>query len=620
MSEVDQPGRADRSWAWMDLLILFALAGAMALWTWGAWPDALIDWGTQLYLAWQVSIGKALYRDIAYFNGPISIYFNAILFKLFGVNQPVIWFANFAILGAIIVMLYWLLRDLGGRLAALVGGIVFVTMFAFSRYVVIGNYNYITPYTQEMTHGVALNLLAIILLRRFVRRGRIIDLAAMGFVQGLCFLTKAEVFLPGFVAIVVGMAMTLLAHRHRFSRPARLVAIFLASALAAPAIAVVLLSIAMPFATAVRGVLGSWPWMLDSRVRQMSFYRWISGTNDLAGNLKSMLFWLLGYLLLFGGMLASALFTARLLRNRDAQSKEHRSANFNIVIAPALFTAIGCYLAFHFKLISPTDAFRPLPLIIAILFVIALWQWRCLRRSAPTDDPEIDRLILRITVLIFAGVSLVKIALWPRIWHYGFVLAMPATMLLVEAITSWIPKMLARRGANALVFTSASIGLCAAMILIYLQLAAFYSPPHTVIVGAGGDAFVSANFRGGEINDAIADIQQLIRPDQTLAVVPQGLMINYLTRRSHPNRFVNLMQPEVITSGEDVVLQEWQTHPPDFVLLTQSDVADNGFRLIDDIYGGKLLAWIRRNYSQLQSSQGQIGMTLMKRRPQPDPS
>ena len=42
----------------------------MLAWTWRTWPDPLVDYGREAYLAWQVAKGKTLYVDVAHFNGP----------------------------------------------------------------------------------------------------------------------------------------------------------------------------------------------------------------------------------------------------------------------------------------------------------------------------------------------------------------------------------------------------------------------------------------------------------------------------------------------------------------------------------------------------------------------
>ena len=46
--------------------VLIALAAAaMLLWTWGTWPDILVDFGRELYMPWQITKGQVLYRDLA---------------------------------------------------------------------------------------------------------------------------------------------------------------------------------------------------------------------------------------------------------------------------------------------------------------------------------------------------------------------------------------------------------------------------------------------------------------------------------------------------------------------------------------------------------------------------
>src|SRR5258707_11776497 len=80
--------------------LLVAIATIIMLrWSWGTWPDPLIDSGIQLYVPWQLCQGKVLYRDIAYYNGPLSQYWNAGLFAVFGVGLRTLVWANLIVLG-----------------------------------------------------------------------------------------------------------------------------------------------------------------------------------------------------------------------------------------------------------------------------------------------------------------------------------------------------------------------------------------------------------------------------------------------------------------------------------------------------------------------------------------
>ena len=77
---------------WIGPLLIVAAGVIMLAWSWGTWPDPLVDFGAQLYIPWRIAAGQSLYRDIAYFNGPLSQYLNAGLFALLGVGmRTLVW-------------------------------------------------------------------------------------------------------------------------------------------------------------------------------------------------------------------------------------------------------------------------------------------------------------------------------------------------------------------------------------------------------------------------------------------------------------------------------------------------------------------------------------------------
>ena len=79
------------------LFLLFMLFIALAFWSWRKWLDILVDFGHELYIPWQWASGKVLFRDIVFFNGPFSQYFNALIFYLFGTSFINLVFPNLLI-------------------------------------------------------------------------------------------------------------------------------------------------------------------------------------------------------------------------------------------------------------------------------------------------------------------------------------------------------------------------------------------------------------------------------------------------------------------------------------------------------------------------------------------
>jgi hypothetical protein len=55
----------------------------------------------------------------------------------------------------------------------------------------------------------------------------------------------------------------------------------------------------------------------------------------------------------------------------------------------------------------------------------------------------------QLTLTIFALVLLAKMALRVTVIHYGFVLALPGTLLLTAAAVAWFPAWVAARGGSA---------------------------------------------------------------------------------------------------------------------------------------------------------------------------
>ena len=98
--------------AWTGPLLLLTTGAAMLAWTWRAWPDPLVDFGRELYVPWRLAQGDQLFTDVAWFNGPLSQHWNALLFQAFGEGFSVLVWSNLAVLAASVAMLHGLIRRL----------------------------------------------------------------------------------------------------------------------------------------------------------------------------------------------------------------------------------------------------------------------------------------------------------------------------------------------------------------------------------------------------------------------------------------------------------------------------------------------------------------------------
>src|SRR5580692_8046593 len=198
-SDLKSPGAGNivsRRFFWLGLgalALVFAITAAL---TWRKWPDVVVDFGVQLYIPWRILNGAVLYRDLFYFaGGPFSQYFNALLFKTFGVSISTLMVANLILTAAMIFIIYRNFCDASDVWTATIIGAGIIVVFAFAEYTLIGNYNYITPYSHEALHGLVLSIFAVNLLCHWIKRAGIFAPVAAGLCSGIVFLTKPDIFM-----------------------------------------------------------------------------------------------------------------------------------------------------------------------------------------------------------------------------------------------------------------------------------------------------------------------------------------------------------------------------------------------------------------------------------------
>jgi hypothetical protein len=266
---------------------------------------------------------------------------------------------------------------------------------------------------------------------------------------------------------------------------------------------------------------------------------------------------------------------------------------------------------------------RVLPVIALTSAVACIVQSRRSR-----DDPvALPRSIVAASFSIFATAMLLKMLLNARIHHYGFVLAAPASMLLIICMLSWIPAGLAPRmsrggGRAAAVFqlaaTAALLGVAACVLQVSHRTASARIYP----VNNGRDSFI-ADARGLVINSGLRLLDEQLDPDDTLAVLPEGVMINYLARRVNPTGFTSYLPSDLAVHGEATILAAFQKKPPDYIIVIHRDTSEFEMGAFGIGYAKDLLAWITSNYS-LAGQVGEIpvnqrlGLVLLKHIP-PNP-
>ena len=581
----------------LNRLLLHAVTFvALTWWSWRKWADPLVDFGRELYVPWQLANGKVLYRDIAHLFGPFSQYLNAFWFRVCGVSVTTLIVCNLAILAATVAGIHYLFAVSCGPSAATAASMLVLLLFGFSQYADVGNYALVAPYSHEATHSIALAAGVMICLYRGVRDRRVGWFALAGVLFGCVLLTKAETSLAMAVAAAAGLGCARALDRPGARSAAAGTAVFAGCALGPALGFLIYLSRHMPLSEAVRGLGGAWMTILGGVVARNAFYLRGMGLDDPIGNGMRMLRMFFGLALVVAALAAVDAAWPQRLRISRSISSARRTVNLTILIS-----SLAVLLMVSAVAVPWTQVPRALPLIS--LSAVLLFAARFIARR--DDRPAAVALVPLVMWSTFSFVLLGKMMLNARIAHYGFYLAMPSTLVLAVGLVWLVPGWLDNGVGRGVIFRTAATLLLAEAVAVHFGISQNIYRMKTLQLGSGGDAIFApspaVDWRGEALIDALRAMEAWPR-DATVAVLPEGVMINYLSRRENPTPYTSLMLPEMLTFGEDVILRSFEMAPPDYILLVHRNTAEYGVPYFgsDPRNGQAIMDWIRTRYTTIE--------------------
>ena len=602
------PGWGRSRWAGLVLVGgVFALAAALS---WRRWADVLVDFGTQLYLPWRISEGEVLYRNMMYLTGgPLSQYFNALLFKIFGVSFRTLIFANLAITAGMLVLVYRRFLAAADRLTATMICLGIVLVFAFQHSGLIGNYNYITPYCHEVFHGLVLSIVVVAWLSSWWEKERIQFALAAGLGAGLVFLTKPEIFLA--LAICAGVAFGMGFNYKPPGLAAKSLAAFLLAGLVPLLVFFALFLRVENWQASARSVVSAWTPLWHTAITRDIFYQWCLGLDTPFLYLKKMR----AHFIFI--VVATAIYALAFRHGTESWFKWIKPSwlVMPLLAAPLLVLAIVS---------KWDDCGRSLPLLG--LSACGLLAMNC--RNAATRPAAIFPLLWNV----FGLGLLAKLGFFTRISHYGFALAMPAFAGAVYLFVWLLPMLLEQRCQVRFHLFRATAGLVllTGFVHLFLRSESYYSQKN-VPVGRGGDKIMAYGLAvdpfHGRVEVALSWIQTNVPPAATLAVLPEGAMINYLSRHVNPTPHLFWVPPVMAVFGQTNMAAAFEKNSPDYVVIIARNTTEFGVGFFGYYrgYGTELMQWIDGHYDRVYpadptgiSPSGDrpfFGLQIMKRRP-----
>lgn len=565
---------------WASAAILAGVFVVLAVATWGRFGDLFLDYGVTLYGPFQVAQGLLPARDFDWLYGPFSVLAVSAWFRLWGISNQSLLVLHLLLLIVASSVMFGRLRTWFGDLAATVAMLVFFTVFAFSHSTKTGNYNYLTPYSLEALHGLYLGLAIVVVGEHVVFSGS----RWAGLVAACClaavFLTKVEMAVAAAAAWVGCLAAAWIAwgdsrRWFRFLGMSSLLVVLLLLAVVVAALFV------MPWHRAWQLLFGAWrmsmtsaatvPWNLQT----MGFDAPTTHARTVALSALSVSFGL--------ALLASLGRVAM----RGPQPRFWLSLIFPV---------------FLFLLAAALDLARWRFLVLSLpIWTLVLALWYGIQLRSPAVGRRSKMPAGQWIWSLWALGALARMVLNARVEQYGFVQAMPATILLSAFVIGELPTIAHKFRVHRRVVSTAMLWTLGLFAWVHLRHSYQHLRHRTELWTFGPVRFYTFDPRSDPrvlvYRHALGYLHEHLRDSDRLVVIPEGAFTAFSLRRLMVTRYPQLTPTEVAGFGEKEIVTDLQQKSPTVVVVVHKHTTPYLFGH-DPSYGATIMKWVRANFQR----------------------
>jgi hypothetical protein len=218
-------------------------------------------------------------------------------------------------------------------------------------------------------------------------------------------------------------------------------------------------------------------------------------------------------------------------------------------------------------------------------------------RSAAVDASTVARVLLWS-----AAVALLSRMLFnPRVNHYGFYQGPLAAAVGIATLVAAVPEWFGLAGAARKCYQALLVALILCGGGAFARVSVEWLSAHDLPIADGPDRFYAINPQLDPTGALVEAARQYLAADssaRTLVVLPEGVMLNYLTRLPSPLP-VYLFGPAILTpETRRALLKKLSAQPPDRVVFISRDMSDFGVEHFGDRpeHGQELLEFVQDHY------------------------
>ena len=553
----------------LTLIIIFAIMGFAFFSHQGS---ILIDCGREAYIPEQILKGEVLYKDIFILYGPLSYQINAFLYNLFGVHLNTLYLAGIANALAILTVFYLIGRKMTTPKISWLACFLLMVSCMFYYHVS----SYIFPYAYAMVYALSSFLISVLLCLYYIEKSKPVFLILSALFMGISFTCKLD-FTP-FIAVLFLIAI--------YFKPLskKDLALFAESFFLIPAI--------------------SWGILFLKGLQISDLTNHLQLMNEFINSPLSKLFYTENT-----GLLPTHKFIWALKETAGVFF-------FNFAVCMAVFyafffaftklpkfkgkTALQVIAFIALYLIFPKTFFQNMGEITSIgwiavgtAVILAIFTIHLLYKKPDITLKDKYFILIAIAGLLAACKSFFFIHLQVFGTYLIPLLLLICVVFLFDKIPCYLKFLNEKAWKQACFMVLFLIGIIYLLFNLHFGLEG-----NSYLVETNRGKIHTADFWGAPLEELITYIDKT-PADSTFMMLPEGLMINFLTARDANNRFYSLT-PNFTEAFEDKIIQDMSVNTPDYIFITNQDTEDYGFKHFGKDYGRKIFDYVKNNYTYLQ--------------------
>lgn len=547
----------------IPLLIILFLYVISCIVSYAHWGDAIIDCGREVYVPYAISQGKVLYKDIFCIYGPFPYLFNAFFIKIFPFKLNTYYtigaiFGLSYILGVYLCARNFLSKFVSSAISLLVMYAVVLDIFIF---------NYILPYSYAIVFASVFSIWILYFLINYVKTKNTNYLYYSAILWGGICTSKIE-FIPVIIPIAV---LYLLIEKDKTNVFFK----FVGYSLIIPFISyLVLFCQGLTVSDLIKNskYLGE---MLEASSLKYFYGNFcVSGFNFkvFISNLKNTIS------LIFTGAIFFVLMFFALKRKKR-------------VIKYALVALISIFYfgILMFQGIYPQILFSMLPYVCTVIFLIKLLRFIRGKEYKNTES------IIALTLYLFAIVTSLKSYHSLQLGFYGTYSFAPLLICIILFLNELLELEFlysTKKQCECAIFTFLMV-----LVLVFINIFALQITKEDSYIRTKLGTIKMEKQNALALGEAISYLSNHSAKDDSLLVLPEGIMINYLTQKKWDFYQTSFIPLDFDTFGEDNIIKDVTNKRPDFIMFIKRDTSEYGKEYICKDYGIKTCKYIAKNYS-----------------------